>query len=126
MSSKMARAVTKTTSARGTRPRSSVSTPTQKAMSVAMGMPHPGAPGPPALKARNRAAGTTIPPTAATAGSAACGKVRSSPWTSSPLISIPTTKKNSVIRPSITSWSSEKRATTPPIPTVTGVANTAR
>ena len=42
MSSKMASAVTKTTSACGTRPRRSVSTPMQKAMSVAMGMPHPG------------------------------------------------------------------------------------
>jgi hypothetical protein len=71
MSSKIARAVTNTTSARGTRLPSSVSTPMQKAMSVAIGIPQPGAPGPVALKARKMPAGTSMPPSAAIAGRSA-------------------------------------------------------
>jgi hypothetical protein len=48
------------------------------------------------------AAGTTMPPTAATIGSAAVRGSRSSPDTSSYLISRPTTKKKIAIRPSLT------------------------
>ena len=79
MSSKMASAVTNTMSACGTRLPSSVSTPMQKAMSVAIGMPQPAAPGVPRLKARKIAAGTTMPPDRGDRGSAARRQVRSSP-----------------------------------------------
>jgi hypothetical protein len=37
-------------------------------MSVAIGIPHPRAPSPPALKSRYMAAGTIIPPSAAETG----------------------------------------------------------
>ncbi len=97
----------------------------QNAMSVAIGMPHPAAPGPPRLNPRKIAAGTTMPPAAAIAGRSAWGSVLSSPWTSSCLISIPTTKKKSAMSPSFTSPSSENRATAPPAPIVIGVANVA-
>src|ERR671912_30647 len=50
------------------------------------------------------AAGTAMPPTAATAGRAALRQVESSPATSSRLISSPTTRKNRVMRPSLTQW----------------------
>ena len=55
----------------GTRGPSSASTPTANAMSVAIGIAQPSSPSPPTLMATNRSAGTTMPPTAATAGSAA-------------------------------------------------------
>ena len=76
--------------------------PTAKAMSVAMGMPHPRAPSPPTLKAAKMSAGRIMPPSAATIGSAAARGSRSSPVTISRLISRPATKKNSAIRPSLT------------------------
>ena len=47
----MARAVRKTLRPTGTRLPNIASTPRAKAMSVAMGIPHPGEPGPPALNA---------------------------------------------------------------------------
>ena len=51
---------------------SRASTPRAKAMSVAIGMPQPAAPAPPALtRPGSSAAGTTMPPSAAKAGSAA-------------------------------------------------------
>ena len=71
------------------------------AMSVAIGMAQPEEPSPLGLTARNSAAGTTIPPMAAMTGSAARRGSRSSPSTSSRLISKPTTKKKTVINPSL-------------------------
>lgn len=61
-------------------------------------------PSPLALNARKTAAGTIIPPSAAIAGSATARRSRSSPTTSSRLISIPTTKKNTAINKSLTTW----------------------
>ena len=102
MSSTIARASTNSLSDGATRLPSRLSTPTAIAMSVAIGMPQPWTPACPALKARKISAGTTIPPTAAMAGRAALRGSRSSPSTSSRLISRPTTKKNRVISPSFT------------------------
>ena len=48
----MARAVRKTLSRAGTREPTRASTPSANAMSVAIGMPQPDAPGPPTLSAR--------------------------------------------------------------------------
>jgi hypothetical protein len=102
MSSTIARASTNSLSSGATRLPSRLSTPTAMAMSVAIGMPQPSTPGRPALRARKVSAGTSIPPTAAMAGSAALRGSRSSPSTSSRLISRPATKKNRVISPSFT------------------------
>ncbi len=92
----------KTTSAVGVRRPSSDSTPTANAMSVAMGMPQPSAPSPPALKAVKIRAGTIMPPSAAIAGRAAARGSRSSPRTSSRLISKATTKKKNAMARSLT------------------------
>ncbi len=70
MSSAIASPSSKTFRELGTRSPSRASTPTAKAMSVAIGMPQPRAPSPPALKARKSAAGRTMPPSAAMAGRA--------------------------------------------------------
>ncbi len=70
-------------------------------MSVAMGIPQPGAPAVPAFSAVYRPAGTSIPPTAAARGSAARLGEDSAPAKSSRLISRPTTKKNKAINPSL-------------------------
>ncbi len=80
--------------------------PMANAMSVAIGMPHPSAPTPPALKATKINAGTIMPPSAAIAGSAAARGLASSPLTSSFLISSPTTKKKTTIKASLTHASS--------------------
>ena len=71
-------------------------------MSVAIGIAHPPAPDVPALKAVYTRAGTIIPPSAAATGSVTARRSRSSPVTISRLISRPTTKKNTAIRPSST------------------------
>ena len=55
----------------------------------------------PQRRGSRRTAGTTMPPSAATTGSSALRGSASSPVTSSRLISRPTTKKNSVMRPSL-------------------------
>ena len=73
-------------------------------MSVAAGIAQPSAPSPPAVSATKIAIGSTTPPRAAIAGSSAALRSRSSPVTSSRLISSPTTKKNSAISPSLTQW----------------------
>jgi len=67
-----------------------------------MAIAQPRAAGPPALKARYSSAGTAMPPSAAAAGTAAISQWRSSLSFSWRLISSPTTRKNSVIRPSLT------------------------
>ena len=101
MSSTIASVSRKTLSELGTPRPTSATTPTAKAMSVAIGIPQPVEPAPPALKAAYSAAGTAIPPTAAIAGKAAAAGLRKWPATSSCLISRPTTKKNSTINASL-------------------------
>ena len=100
----------------GTRRPSSETTPTAKAMSVAIGIPQPVEAAPDRLNARKMRAGTTMPPRAAATGSMAARGRRSSPVTISLLISRPTTKKKTAIRTSFTnptrvsecpSWSSD-------------------
>jgi hypothetical protein len=73
-------------------------------MSVAIAIAQPRVAGPPGLKARYSRAGTTMPPSAATAGTAIARQSRSSPSFSWRPSSSPTTKKNSVISPSLTQW----------------------
>ena len=102
MSSTMARLRRKTFNEVGTRRPSSETTPTAKAMSVAIGMPQPVEPAPDPLKARKMRAGTTMPPRAAATGSTAARGRRSSPVTISRLISRPTTKKKTAMRTSFT------------------------
>ena len=91
MSSAIARASRKTRAGAGTRSPRRIRTPTEKAMSVAIGTPQPCAPGPPRLQSEYSRAGTTIPPSAATTGKAACRTLESRPSSSSRLISSPTT-----------------------------------
>ena len=115
MSSTMAKANRNSFSEGCTREPMRARTPNAMAMSVAMGMPQPRTPVPPRFTATNIRAGTTMPPSAAMAGSAARRGSFSSPTETSRLISKPTTKKNNVIRPSLTQWrksnTSERPAT---------------
>jgi hypothetical protein len=75
-------------------------------MSVAIGIPHPRAPAPPRFAIAYSAAGSSMPPIAAASGSAAWRGDESSPICSSRLISSPTSRKNTAIRPSlIQKWS---------------------
>ena len=104
MSSTIANVSNKTLTATGTREPRSATTPRANAMSVAIGIPHPLTPSPPALNATKISAGTIMPPSAAIAGSATARRSRSSPVTSSRLISMPTTKKNTAINKSLTTW----------------------
>ena len=124
MSSTIARVSNSTLTAGGTRLPSSATTPSANAMSVAIGMPQPSLPSPPALNARKIAAGTIIPPSAAIAGSATARRSRSSPTTSSRLISIPTTKKNTAINKSLTTWPRSSSNTYDPNSNRTFVAHT--
>ena len=78
------------------------SAPSANATSVAIGMPQPRAPSPPPMTARKIRAGSTMPPSAANAGSSAARRFESSPTTSSRLTSRPTTRKKIVMRPSLT------------------------
>src|SRR3954447_20511142 len=72
------------------------------AVSVDIAAAQPSAPEPPALRARQIATGSAIPPSAATTGIATRERSRSWPRSSSRLASRPTTRKKSVIRPSLT------------------------
>ena len=86
----------------GTRLPSSAMIPTTKAMSVAIGMPQPcEAWVEPAITMKS-SAGTAMPPSAATMGSTAARRSRSSPKSHSRLISRPITKKNTAMSPSST------------------------
>lgn len=69
----------------------------EKAISVAIGIPHPRREGRPALHTLYNMAGTTMPPTAAAIGSSMEDGDFSSPNKNSLLISMPTTKKNNAI-----------------------------
>ncbi len=101
MSSAIANASRNSLSHDGTRRPSSATTPATMAMSVAIGIPHPRDPLPPAFSIAKITAGAIIPPNAAMTGSAACFGSRSSPCVTSRLISRPATKKNSTIARSL-------------------------
>ena len=120
MSSTMARVSRNTFRRGGTRLPNTATSARAKAMSVAMGMPHPSTPTPPAFTARKMTAGTIIPPSAAMPGRTAADFSRSSPATSSRLISRPTTKKKMAIRPSFTQWVRSSR--TEKLPMVTAIS----
>ena len=76
----------------------------EKAMSVAIGMPHPLAVSPPALREKYIRAGTIMPNTAAPIGNMVLRTSASSPPINSRLSSRPTTKKNMDISPSLIQW----------------------
>ena len=67
---------------------------------------------------RTRGAGITMPPSAAIAGSAAAARSRSSPTTSSRLISSPTTKKNTAMSASFTQCTNDSVMARSPGPRV--------
>ena len=71
-----------------------------KAMSVAIGIPHPPAVSVPAFKAKYMDAGAITPPIAARMGKEAFLMDESSPSTISRLISRPTNRKKMAIKPS--------------------------
>ena len=124
MSSTMARPRSSTFSSAGTRLPSRASTPSAKATSVAMGMPHPLAPAPPSVEREEQQ--RRAPPSrraAPAAGRAASRGVVSWPLASSCLISRPMTKKNSVIRPSLIQWRRSSVMAWPPRSTVSSVCH---
>jgi hypothetical protein len=97
----MAKAVRKILRAMGTRVPSKERMPSTKAISVAMGMPHPVTCGLSGLRATKISVGTIIPPTAATSGNSALLGEDNSPAMNSRFNSSPTTKKNIAMRPSL-------------------------
>ena len=101
----MASAVRKILSETGTRSPTIERMPTAKAMSVAVGIPQPLAAAVPWLKSVKTSAGASMPPRAATTGRMACWRVESRPQTISRLISSPTEKKKTTIRPSLINFS---------------------
>ena len=123
MSSAIARASRNSLSHDGARVPSMATTPVTIAMSVAIGMPQPFDPSPPALKIAKIAAGTIMPPSAPTIGSAACFGSRSSPCVTSRLISRPATKKNSTMPRSLIHSPSVSRSACSPTPTTASVAH---
>jgi hypothetical protein len=92
-------------------------------MSVAIGMPHPAAPLPPTFSTASIPAGTDIPPSAAATDSAAFLGSASSPTVTSRLISRPTRKKKTAIRPSLIHSRSGLEMPKPPTSTVTGICH---
>ena len=102
MSSTTASVKRKSFSGRGTRVPSIARTTTANAMSVAVGMAQPRRSGPALFNTRYSSAGIAMPPNAASTGRLAVRRSRSSPRTSSRLISMPTTKKNTAIGPLFT------------------------
>ena len=122
----MAKAVRKRRNPKGTPLPMTLRTASEKAMSVAMGTPHPervsGAP----ARSRKVAAGASIPPRAAATGSAARRHSDSSPWWTSRRISIPTTKKKSTIRPSLTNHERERSKAKSPMRIPRGVSHSAK
>ncbi len=100
MSSMIARPTRNAARLAGTRVLSNARTPIANAVSVAIGTPHP----PEACgghSAAKTAAGTSIPPNAVTASKRARRGSCRSPARNSRLISSPSKKKNSAIRPSL-------------------------
>ena len=84
------------------------STPSAKAMSVAVGIGQPSTVGVPAVNARKIAAGTITPPSAAIAGSSALESEFSSPMTSSRFSSTATMKKKIASSPSLIQCPAER------------------
>jgi hypothetical protein len=123
MSSITANASKSTRSAPGTRLPSSVRIPTANAISVAIGIAQPAEPARPTLRLAKITAGTSMPPSAAASGSAALRKVASSPSKISRRISRPTTRKNTVIAPSLIQKCSECSACHGPMRPPIGVCH---
>ena len=73
----------------------------KEAMSVAIGIAHPRAASPPPFVREKMTAGTIMPPSAAAIGNAAWRGEASSPTSASRLISNPTSRKKTVINPSL-------------------------
>jgi hypothetical protein len=73
-----------------------------KAVSVAIGTPHPCDHGPAGMTSAYISAGTTMPPSAAAIGSAAERRLARCPTVISRFTSNPTTRKNTVRRPLLT------------------------
>lgn len=121
MSSTIARVSRNDRKETGARDAASVRTPSANAMSVATGTPQPPAVSLPALSRRYTPAGTTMPPMAAMMGRARVFGSRSSPVVTSRLISRPTTRKNRVIRPSLTQCCKSMPMLSPPSWTVAKV-----
>jgi hypothetical protein len=122
-SSKIASVSRNTLSGVGTRSPKTLSTPRAKAMSVATGIAQPSAAGgSPRTQARNTSAGTTMPPTAATAGSTSWSGEESSPSRNSRLISSPTSRKNTAMRPSLIHSRKGLSTENAPTCTATGMA----
>lgn len=95
-------------------------------MSVAIGIPQPRSPAPPALSVRYSSAGTSMPPIAPAIANPALRGEDSSPTSSSRLISRPTSRKNSTINPSLIQWSSDLESAAPSGPMVHFVSQSAR
>jgi hypothetical protein len=106
-SSTMAKAVRKTTTARGAFGAAKARMPKEKAISVAIGTPQPLMDGRPILKAAKKRAGTAIPPAAAAMGRIVADGDFSSPKRNSRLISRPMTKKKIAMRPSLIQCSND-------------------
>ena len=100
ISSTTARVVRNILSDMGTRLPSIASTPSEKAISVAMGMAAPLLKSVPALNIRYIPTGTTMPPIAAMIGRSACLNELNSPTSTSRFISSPIVKKNIAMRAS--------------------------
>ena len=101
-SSIIASAIRKIFSEAGTLRPSMAHKPSAKAMSVAAGMAQPRkAWASPQFTAAKIAAGMTKPPNAAITGNAACLALDSGPSIASRLISSPTSRKNTAIKPSL-------------------------
>ncbi|MCY1309055.1 hypothetical protein D9M70_591100 [compost metagenome] len=101
MSSMIARASRNTRTEAGTARPSKARTPTAKAMSVAVGTAQPRRNSSAPLRDRYSRAGTMTPPHAATTGKVASLILANAPSWISRRISMPTTRKNTVIRASL-------------------------
>ena len=101
-SSMMASAVRKTNRLAGTRVPSIRRQPSANAISVAIGTPHPRSEGSWCATRKNSPAGTSIPPSAAIAGTAALRSEFNSPVSNSALISNPTRRKKIAMSRSLT------------------------
>ena len=110
---------------RGIRAPNTARLPITNAVSVAITMPHPLPADWPRSIDRNTRAGTTMPPRAAAIENNVMRGLRSSPSTISRFISSATTKKNSVIAPSLIQRLIERENSTSPKPMVMGVSQNA-
>ena len=104
MSSTMASAARNTFRPAGAPGATSASTPSAKAMSVAVGTAQPDRASGGGQRQVEQPPAPATPPRAAAKGSAAWRRLDSSPTSSSRLISRPTSRKNTAISPSLTQW----------------------